>query len=271
MDGRKSVVVISHLPPGTDLRRDHVALPSNYGSSAYFARSDIQAIYRLVNENLSALDARLHFSQRMAGQHVLFKPNLVTVYHHMGLVEPEYPETTDPRLLDAVLAYFKRFTSRLTIIESSGRGVPTRGSFAVSGLERLAGADVHVHAAAPPLLDQALVDQLLVALEHRQRVEAELGGDAADRGQRVAFLEHPFEDHRDHPVPQLAAAGLNINAAPHAYRAADAVVRQFCLERLDAFFGGGAAAKASRGIKRDQVDVAQHLSLIHISEPTRPY
>jgi len=138
MDGRKSVVVISHLPPGTDLRRDHVALPSNYGSSAYFARSDIQAIYRLVNENLSALDARLHFSQRMAGQHVLFKPNLVTVYHHMGLVEPEYPETTDPRLLDAVLAYFKRFTSRLTIIESSGRGVPTRGSFAVSGLERLA-------------------------------------------------------------------------------------------------------------------------------------
>ena len=125
--------MISHLPDGIDLRRDYVALPRNYGSPAYFARPDIQAIYRLVEQNLAELDAHIHFIARITGRRVIFKPNLVTVYHHMGLVEDEYPETTDPRLLDAVLAYFKRFTNRLTIVESSGRGVPTRGSFAVSG------------------------------------------------------------------------------------------------------------------------------------------
>ena len=133
-----SAVVISHLPDGIDLRRDYVALPHNYGSPAYFARPDIQAIYRLVEQNLAELDAHIHFIARITGRRVIFKPNLVTVYHHMGLVEDEYPETTDPRLLDAVLAYFKRFTNRLTIVESSGRGVPTRGSFAVSGIDRLA-------------------------------------------------------------------------------------------------------------------------------------
>lgn len=134
----KSIVVISHLPDGIDLRQDYVALPRDYGSAAYFARPDIQAIYRLVEQNLDTLDERIHFSARMAGKRVIFKPNLVTVYHQMGLVEEDYPETTDPRLLDAVLAYFKRFTERLTIAESSGRGAPTRGSYAVAGIDRLA-------------------------------------------------------------------------------------------------------------------------------------
>ncbi len=134
----KSAVVISHLPGGIGLRRDYVALPRNYGSAAYFSRSDVQAIYTLVEQNLTELDARLHFTGRLAGRRVIFKPNLVTVYHQMGLVEEDYPETTDPRLLDALLAYFKRFTPDLVIVESSGRGVPTRGSFAVAGIDRLA-------------------------------------------------------------------------------------------------------------------------------------
>jgi uncharacterized protein (DUF362 family) len=138
MRAEKSAVVISHLPQGIDLRRDYVALPRNYGSREYFTRPDIQAIYRLVEQNLTELDARLHFTERLAGRRVMFKPNLVTVYHQMGLVEEDYPETTDPRLLDALLAYFKRFTSKLVIVESSGRGVPTRGSFAVAGIDRLA-------------------------------------------------------------------------------------------------------------------------------------
>jgi uncharacterized protein (DUF362 family) len=138
MNPEKSAVVISHLLGGIDLRQDYVALPRNYGSPAYFARPDIQAIYRLVEQNLTALDERIHFTKRLAGRQVIFKPNLVTVYHQMGLVEAEYPETTDPRLLDAVLDFFKRFTQRLTIVESSGRGVPTRGSFAVAGIDRLA-------------------------------------------------------------------------------------------------------------------------------------
>ena len=134
----KHAVVISHLPAGIDLRRNYVALPREYGSRAYFERPDIQAIYRLVEQNLNTLDERIHFSEHMSGKRVIIKPNLVTVYHQMGLVEEDYPETTDPRLLDAVVAYFKRFTSRLTIAESSGRGVPTRGSYAVAGIDRLA-------------------------------------------------------------------------------------------------------------------------------------
>ena len=138
MNAEKSAVVISHLPEGIDLRRDYVALPRNYTSPAYFARPDIQAIYRLVEQNLTALDECIHFTRHLAGKRVIIKPNLVTVYHRMGLVESEYPETTDPRLLDAVLAYFKRFTHNLVIVESSGRGVPTRGSFAVAGIDRLA-------------------------------------------------------------------------------------------------------------------------------------
>jgi uncharacterized protein (DUF362 family) len=138
MSLENSAVVISRIPDGIDLRRDYIALPRNYGSPAYFTRPDIQAIYRLVEQNLSALNERIHFSEWLGGRRVIIKPNLVTVYHQMGLVEEDYPETTDPRLLDAVVAFFKRFTSRLTIAESSGRGVPTHGSFAVAGIDRLA-------------------------------------------------------------------------------------------------------------------------------------
>lgn len=138
MNAAKSVVVIGRLPAGLNLRRDYVALPRDYGTPAYFARRDIQAIYRLVAESLTKLDERAPFTSRLAGKRVIIKPNLVTVYHHMGLVEPEYPESTDPRVLDAVVAFLKRFTRQITIVESSGRGVPTRGSFAVAGIDRLA-------------------------------------------------------------------------------------------------------------------------------------
>src|SRR5262249_40147012 len=48
--------------------------------------------------------------------------------------------------------------------------------------QRLAGAGAHEHAEAPALLHQLLIDQRLVALEYRQRVEPEVGGHRADRG-----------------------------------------------------------------------------------------
>jgi uncharacterized protein (DUF362 family) len=168
MQADRSAVVINHLPLGIDLRRDYVALPRNYGSPAYFTRPDIQAIYCLVEQNLTELDARLHFTERLAGRRVMFKPNLVTVYHQMGLVEEDYPESTDPRLLDAVLAFFKRFTSKLVIVESSGRGVPTRGSFAVAGIDRLVryhGADLIALEEQPTLryfLPQAAVQKEII-------------------------------------------------------------------------------------------------------------
>lgn len=132
-----SCIVISRLPD-IDLCRDFVALPSSYGTSAYFARPDVQAIQQLVEENLASLDSRIHFTPHLHNRLVIIKPNLVTVYSRMGLQERDYPETTDPRLLDALVVFFQRYGARIVIAESSGRGVPTRGSFHVAGLHRLA-------------------------------------------------------------------------------------------------------------------------------------
>ena len=134
---KKSAVVISHAP-AINYRQDFVALPKNYGTSAYFDRPDIQAINQLVSENLTELDAHTGFFQHLWGKTVFLKPNLVTVYSQMGLVERDYPETTDPRVLDALVSFLKQQTNQIIIAESSGRGVPTRGSFRVAGLDRLA-------------------------------------------------------------------------------------------------------------------------------------
>lgn len=167
MSTTKSVVVINHLPAGLDLQRDHVALPHSYGTAAYENREDILAIRRLLAENLDALDARIHFSQRMTGRRVFLKPNLVTVYHQMGLLREDYPETTDPRLLDAIVIYFKRFAGRISIVEGSGRGVPTRGSFRVAGLDRLArrhGVDLI------PLEEQPMVRYLLPGAQVQKEI-----------------------------------------------------------------------------------------------------
>jgi uncharacterized protein (DUF362 family) len=133
----KPFVVISNAPE-CNYRQDYVTLPRNYGSEAYFAREDVRLIQSLVNQNLNTLDDRIQFTQRLTGKRVIIKPNLVTVYSRMGLVEENYPETTDPRVLDAVVAFFQQFTCDIVIVESSGRGVPTRGSFRVVGIDRLA-------------------------------------------------------------------------------------------------------------------------------------
>jgi uncharacterized protein (DUF362 family) len=133
----KNAVVISRAPEG-NYRQDFVALPKNFGTPAYFNRPDIKAIYRLIEDNLTQLDALTGILRRLRGKTVFLKPNLVTVYSQMGLVERDYPETTDPRVLDALVAFLKRFAQQIIIAESSGRGVPTRGSFRVAGLDRLA-------------------------------------------------------------------------------------------------------------------------------------
>ncbi len=132
-----SFVVITRAPVG-DYQQNYVALPADYGSPAYFSRPDVRAIRQAVFDNLSALDAQTGFTRQLAGRKVVIKPNLVTVYHHMGLSRPDYPETTDPRVLDAVVAFLKEHTQTIVIAEGSGRGVPTRGEFKVAGLDRLA-------------------------------------------------------------------------------------------------------------------------------------
>src|SRR5258706_4100475 len=79
------------------------------------------------------------------------------------------------------------------------------------GLEQLvAGAGVDEHAQAAPLLDQLFVDQLLVSLEHRQRIDPRVGGKVADRRQRIALRQQPVEDHRHDPIADLAVDRLTI-------------------------------------------------------------
>ncbi|MBA3075206.1 MAG: DUF362 domain-containing protein, partial [Anaerolineae bacterium] len=71
-----SVVMITRAKP-LDFTRDFVCLAKDYGTSAYDAREDIQAINAAVTQNLTDLDARVHFTEKMRGKKVVIKPNLV--------------------------------------------------------------------------------------------------------------------------------------------------------------------------------------------------
>lgn len=133
----KSVVVISHARE-IDFTRDYVSLPREYGSHAYDEREDVKAIKAVVRESLEKLDAEIHFTEKLRGRKVIIKPNLVTVFHDLGMTKRDYPESTDPRVVDAVVEFLLPFTSYITIVESSGRGMPTQAAFHVAGLDRLA-------------------------------------------------------------------------------------------------------------------------------------
>lgn len=133
----KSAVVITHAQP-LDFTRDFVSLPGEYGTSRYEDREDVRAIHTAVRENLTRLDERVHFTDRIRGRKVILKPNLVTVFHRLGMKESDYPESTDPRVIDAVVVFLQQYTNNIVIAESSGRGMPTMGAFKVAGLDRLA-------------------------------------------------------------------------------------------------------------------------------------
>src|SRR4029077_20589433 len=64
------------------------------------------------------------------------------------------------------------------------------------------------HAATSLTLDQLLVDQLLISLQNRERIDPIFGRDVAHGRQRIAFLEHAVEYHRDHTVAKLAVNRL---------------------------------------------------------------
>ena len=122
-----------------DMRIDYVALPKNYGSQEYFSRPDVKEIYRTVYRNLDQLDAETGFSKKFAScERLLIKPNLVSVYHKSGMKDCDYPESTDPRVFDAIIAYMKQFQKNIVITESSGKPMPTRNSFKVAGYDRIA-------------------------------------------------------------------------------------------------------------------------------------
>ncbi|OPL07594.1 MAG: hypothetical protein AVO33_04675 [delta proteobacterium ML8_F1] len=129
-------VVITHAPEG-DYLKDYVALPGSYGTGAYEEREDIRNIRQVVRENLMTLDGKNHWTDRIRNRRVLIKPNLVSVYYRMGFKDEAYPESTDPRVLDAIVSFVKEYTDDIVIIESSGRGMPTRTSFQIAGVDRI--------------------------------------------------------------------------------------------------------------------------------------
>lgn len=122
-----------------DYLNDFVALPKNYGTNDYFNREDVKAIRQTVFDALDELDLKTGFSKKLKGnKKVLIKPNLVFVYHNSGYKQKEYPETTDPRVFDAVVAYIRQFTYNIIIIESSGKPFPTTASFKIAGYDKIA-------------------------------------------------------------------------------------------------------------------------------------
>ena len=99
---------------------------------------------------------------------------------------------------------------RRSIVEQHARPLLLEKALALVAHELCAASRCDEHAAAAALLDQALVDELLIALEHGQRVQRELGGDTADRRQCVTLGELSLQDHRHDLVAQLAIDGLAV-------------------------------------------------------------
>ncbi len=132
-----STVVIERLEK-LDYLTGCASLPADYGSASWEERPEVQAIRKAVFASLDRLDAETGISSRFAARKVLVKPNLVMVYDHLGTERPISPETTDPRVLDALVLWLSSRAGSIDIVESSGRGSPTRAAFATSGIDRLA-------------------------------------------------------------------------------------------------------------------------------------
>lgn len=134
----KPQVVVTNAPE-MNYREDYVTLPKNYGTKDYFARKDIRAIFYTVFKNLDFLDKKTHISEKFAAcERIFVKPNLVSVYHKSGMKDSDYPESTDPRVFDAVIAWLQKFQKNIVITESSGKPMPTHTSFKVAGYDRIA-------------------------------------------------------------------------------------------------------------------------------------
>ena len=133
----KSAVIITKAEE-CNYQTDYVTLPKNYGKPDYYKIREVTNIIKAVHKNLSDLDKEVKFTEKMKGKKVLIKPNLVAPYYKMGYKDEQYPESTDPRVFDAVISFVKKYTDNIVIVESSGRGMPTSASFIIAGYDRIA-------------------------------------------------------------------------------------------------------------------------------------
>src|ERR1044071_5700214 len=76
--------------------------------------------------------------------------------------------------------------------------------------QELARAGVDEHAAAATRLDEPLVDEPLVGLEDRDRIQPVLGGDIPHRGERIAFVQNTVQDQRHDAVAKLSVDRLAV-------------------------------------------------------------
>ena len=138
----KSYVILKDAPV-MDYSHDFVALPDNYGTYDYFHREDIKAIRETVFAALNDLNERTGFAAEMAKyEKVIIKPNLVNVFHNSGFYDKDgktdFPETTDPRVFEAVVAWVKDYNKNIIIAESSGKPFPAAASFKITHYDWIA-------------------------------------------------------------------------------------------------------------------------------------
>lgn len=134
----KSAVIIEKADD-LDYLKDFVVLPKCFGTAAYDSRQDVSAIRKAVKNALDKLNEKTGFTDALKNDRpVIIKPNLVSVYHDSGFDERDYPETTDPRVFEAVVRYISSYTKDITIAESSGKPMPTAASFRIAGYDRIA-------------------------------------------------------------------------------------------------------------------------------------
>src|SRR5512143_3318178 len=76
--------------------------------------------------------------------------------------------------------------------------------------QQVARAGIDEHAATSLRLDEFLVGQLLIALEHRDRIDPVLGGNRAHGRQRIAFVQDAVQDHGDDTIAELSVDRLTV-------------------------------------------------------------
>jgi len=81
--------------------------------------------------------------------------------------------------------------------------------------EEAAGSGGDEHAEAAASFDDSLVDELLIALEDGEGVDAVFGGNGADGGKGFSLLKEAVEDHGDDSASKLAIDRLTVVPLVH--------------------------------------------------------
>jgi hypothetical protein len=66
------------------------------------------------------------------------------------------------------------------------------------------------HPEASPFLDQLFVDQFLICLQDRERIDSIIGRNISHGGQRITLVEYAVKNHMHNTVAQLTVNRLTI-------------------------------------------------------------